>query len=239
MSRSEVVPLPGRWFTSVLIPAALLLAIQDPAAGADELTRLGSATPAYATSSMGYDAIAIGDNVVLRGRLADFENALSGLPTGSVEYTWEASLTVTQVSLWDYGNPPYLGGLAFDVAGGHLVVVQDDTPDADFSQAGTFGDGTILLEVTALQGNFNPGKGGHYLDGEVTGGTLAGSLAHAEGAAPRIALQRDFVPIPYDFNHVPPELASLGYWGDAASTLFALIPVPTEIQTWSRIKTLF
>lgn len=178
------------------------------------------------------------DSLWIFGSVADVNAPFEGLlPVGPYELTYVFDAYTCVWSSFGKDGCSVTAFAFFDF--GSLRVYLDPSPDADFANAATFRDGTLVLEATAhplqLFTEDNCVTGRHFLQraimrfvggawfSEVSqngDGFLGGNTGEFQG-------------------DIPPALTALGYVGQSTSVIDIVVPNSVEATTWGRVKALY
>lgn len=178
------------------------------------------------------------DSLWIFGTVADVNAPFDDLlPVGPYELTYvfdsyscvwstfgQDGCSVTAYAFFDFGS---------------LRVYLDLSPDADFANAATFRDGTLMLEATAhplqlfTEDHCVTGRrfvqravmrfvGGAWFShvSQNGDGFVAGNIGEFQG-------------------DIPAALTALGYVGQSASVVDIIVPNSVEATTWGRIKAMY
>ena len=224
----------------VLVAAAALLApAASMAAFVNPIVDLGTGYAVENGRLAGDHTSTSGDALTIVGHVVQFQEPFDDLDPNdpALEYTY------VYTGLVSAGTVVAGSGLTAvydtDYAGGTLRIYADPAQNADFANPATFSDGTAILELDLS--NFHLKtlaincSGNQSASFQFTGGTLFSRVSSGGVGYEGVIVGLFSV----CSNLVPSAQQAQGYFGLSDSKLDIDPPVPTEKQSWGRIKSLY
>jgi hypothetical protein len=252
--RAEALFAVRRRPVSLLIALTLAVTVSGPAAPVRAVAQTPGRLIEFGHSYGRYhrvvdgDTLAVGDTLVVLGLVSSFQGVLAPLFTDhpTAEFTFvKADLILGNTFVYlPCGSEYCAGGDPF--SGGELRIYREDTPDHDFSEPGSFTDGTLVL-----QADYDSYT--HYwtrqspppittTDMEArlhfTGGSEFARVSNDLGQG---FIATEIGPGTSDSSGdpLPPELEALGYLYRFYTTLDLTGEIPVRSTTWSSLKSLY